>query len=400
MDFRSAESNNAKPKQGGTVRTKLRMGIFWPFAVLGPLWALACVFAGGAEAATLVVAGVLLFGTLVTGYLQATRRKRSSRYSGEDNDQLDQLCQEVLPVWSGQIELARGITESSINDLAHRFAEISRRLDAAVDASNRTGGSALVELLNDARHQLDAIVDSLRQAVTTKDVLLREINSLSGYTASLQRMAKDVGDIARQTNLLSINAAIEAARAGDVGRGFAVVAAEVRKLSNLSAETGKKIGDTINAVSGAIEHTLNVSRSFAEKDDVLVTQSSEVIGNVVERFQQAATDLADTAEHLRQENHSIAGDVSSVLVALQFQDRVSQILQHVGGDAGRLLEQLAHNEDAKAGGQPVSPFDVAAWKDDMARAYTMPEQYAVHQGDAPSAGRPATAPAPAEITFF
>jgi methyl-accepting chemotaxis protein len=227
-------------------------------------------------------------------------------------------------------------------------------------------------------------------------VLLREINTLSGHTDALQRMAKDVGDIARQTNLLSINAAIEAARAGDVGRGFAVVAAEVRKLSNLSAETGKKISDTINAVSGAIEHTLSVSRAYAEKDDQLVTQSGEIIGNVVERFQHAATDLADAAEFLRQENHSIGGDVAGVLVALQFQDRVSQILQQVDGETRRLQEQLALNEQAKQIGQPVQPFDVAAWKDEMARAYTMPEQHAVHQGSTPSTA----SAAPAEITFF
>ena len=395
MDSRSTNNNHKNAGRGGTIRIKLRMAIFWPYAVLGPLWALACVYVGGLTPQALVLAGVLLFGTLVTGYLQATRRKRSSRYSSDEDDQLDQLCQEVLPVWAGQVDMARQVTEQSITDLAHRFAEISRRLDSAVKASNKTGGQALVELLNDAHQQLDAIVESLRQAVSTKDVLLREINSLSGYTASLQRMAKDVGDIARQTNLLSINAAIEAARAGDVGRGFAVVAAEVRKLSNLSAETGKKIGDTINAVSGAIEHTLNVSRSFAEKDDVLVNQSSQVIGDVVTRFQHAATDLADAAEFLRQENHSIAGDVSSVLVALQFQDRVSQILQQVQGDTQRLQEQLQRNEQGKAAGQDIQPFDVAAWKDEMARAYTMPEQMAVHHG-----GSAKPAAAPAEITFF
>lgn len=395
MDSGSTNNNHQNAGRRGTVRTKLRLAIFWPFAVLGPLWALACVYVGGLGPQALVLAGVLLFGTLVTGYLQATRRKRSSRYFTDEDDQLDQLCQEVLPVWSGQIDMARQVTEESITDLAHRFAGISRRLDSAVEASNKTGGQALVELLNEAHQQLDAIVESLRQAVSTKDVLLREINSLSGYTSSLQRMAKDVGDIARQTNLLSINAAIEAARAGDVGRGFAVVAAEVRKLSSLSAETGKKIGDTVNAVSGAIDHTLNVSRSFAEKDDVLVNQSSQVIGDVVTRFQNAATDLADAAEFLRQENHSIAGDVSSVLVALQFQDRVSQILQQVQGDTQRLQEQLQRNEQDKAAGQGVQPFDVAAWKDQMARAYTMPEQMAVHHG---GAAKPAAAAA--EITFF
>ena len=394
MDSGSKHNRQKDAVPGAIIRTKLRMGIFWPFAVLGPLWAAVSVYLGRMELQALVLAAVLLTATLVTGYLQATRRHRSFRQPGED-DQLDQLCQEVLPVWTGQIDMARQVTEQSITDLAHRFAEISRRLDTAVNASNKTGGQALVELLNDAHQQLDAIVEALRQAVSTKEVLLREINSLSGYTASLQRMAKDVGDIARQTNLLSINAAIEAARAGDVGRGFAVVAAEVRKLSNLSAETGKKIGDTINAVSGAIEHTLNVSRSFAEKDDVLVNHSSEVIGDVVTRFQKAATDLADAAEFLRQENHSIAGDVSSVLVALQFQDRVSQILQQVQGDAQRLQEQILRNEQDKATGQFVRAFDVAAWKDEMARAYTMPEQMAVHHG---GAAKPAAAPA--EITFF
>jgi len=62
-------------------------------------------------------------------------------------------------------------------------------------------------------------------------------------------MAAEVANIAGQTNLLALNAAIEAARAGESGRGFAVVAGEVRNLSSLSSNTGKKMSDKVQVIS-------------------------------------------------------------------------------------------------------------------------------------------------------
>jgi len=309
---------------------------------------------------------------------------------------LDQLCAGVLPIWAGQVEMARGHTEDSVTALANRFATINQRIANTVTSSQGASGDGLVELLHENEIELDSIISTLRSALVTKESMLNEVATLSKFTEELKRMAQEVGDIAKQTNLLALNAAIEAARAGEVGRGFAVVADEVRKLSDLSGGTGKKISETVETVNQAIAATLRISRQYSEQDEAMVTQSEEVIQHVVGRARSAALDLAASSDVLRQETCSIGAEISEVLVALQFQDRVSQILGHVGNDMEKLEEHIARHEKARAeGGAPVT-IDAAAWLEDLSHTYTVPEQHIVHGGGAPSAA----ASTDTEITFF
>ncbi|HEY8094760.1 MAG TPA: methyl-accepting chemotaxis protein, partial [Methylobacter sp.] len=261
-------------------------------------------------------------------------------------DGLDSLCQKVLPIWSSQVEMARVHTEESIADLAKRFDALSKRLDAAVMASqsavggdNDTNGG-IVELLKDSQLELGTITKALGASLEDKEKLLSSIEDLSGYTEQLSKMAWEVSSIAAQTNLLALNAAIQSARAGDAGRGFSVVADEVRKLSRSSGDVGKKITETIESVSEAIEDTLAISRKFARQDEETLGNAEQIIASVLRRFSRAASGLSDSEELLRTENNAINYEISDVFVALQFQDRVSQILALVCDDLNKLEQHL------------------------------------------------------------
>ncbi len=310
---------------------------------------------------------------------------------------LEPVCQGVLPIWTGQIEVARSHTEEAITTLATRFAEISMRVERAVsgaqDGAAAEGG--LVELFGTSQRELDAIIASLRAALITKETLLHEVMALSALTEQLQTMAQDVGNIAKQTNLVALNAAIEAARAGEVGRGFAVVADEIRKLSSLSGETGKRIGDTVNTVSAAIAKTLEISRQYAEQDEATVNRSGHVIEQVIDSFRSATTTLFDSSHELRKESQSVGQEIAQVLISLQFQDRVNQVLSLVRNDMEKLHEHLAQGQRDSAAGQLQTPIDADAWLEQLARTYTMPELHDVHRGNAKG-----TASNESEITFF
>lgn len=332
----------------------------------------------------------------------ARQRQVEQQVRAQYMDGLEPLCTSVLPVWSSQIEMARSQTEQGINNLAARFANLSQRLQSAVSASQNSASGdgvtkGVVALLNDSQSELNAIIAALRSSLKEKEELLHEVHGLSRFTEALQQMAKDVGAIAQQTNLLAINAAIEAARAGEVGRGFAVVAAEVRMLSKQSGETGKKIADTVDTVNKAIGNTLQVSRQYAEQDAQMVSHSEQVIENVLGQFRGTATGLSDSAEVLRQESQLIQGEISDVLVALQFQDRVSQMLTHVRTDQDKLGQTLVEGEQVIASGASAQPIDVDAWLEALASTYTTQEQYATHGGAQLLSAAPASSD---EITFF
>lgn len=318
-------------------------------------------------------------------------------------DGLEPLCRGVLPVWSGQVEIARSQTESAINDLALRFGNLSQRLESAVASSQTTSqssdagaGQGVVALLHSSETDLSSIISSLRSALKEKESLLQEVRTLSRFTEELRDMAQNVGSIAHQTNLLAINAAIEAARAGEVGRGFAVVASEVRKLSQLSAETGKKMSATVETVNGAIAKTLQVSSQYALQDEAMTANSQQIIEKVLDQFRTTATGLNDSADMMRSESQLIHSEISDVLVALQFQDRVSQVLSHVRNDVDKLKTTLDASEQELANGVRPQPLDATGWLEALTSTYTMPEQHAMTHGGA----QPVAQSGAAEITFF
>jgi len=340
----------------------------------------------------------------------AVRQCRASRLRLEDSvraqciDGLNQLCRGVLPVWSGQVEIARSQTESAINDLAMRFGNLSQRLESAVSASQTTSSAAdngssqgVVALLKNSETDLHSIISSLRSALKEKESLLHEVHALSRFTEELREMAHNVGSIAHQTNLLAINAAIEAARAGEVGRGFAVVASEVRKLSQLSAETGKKMTTTVETVNSAIVKTLAASSQYAQQDEAMTANSQQIIEKVLGQFHSTATGLSDSAELMRSESQLIHSEISEVLVALQFQDRTSQVLSHVRDDLDKLNQTLDASEQQLADGVMPEPLDVVAWIDALTSTYTMVEQHGVHGGKQSAAQAQSNS---TEITFF
>lgn len=324
--------------------------------------------------------------------LQAARRLDSQ---GTCRCGLDPLCRGVLPVWSGQIEVARSHTEEAITALAARFADISQRVERAVSMTDSAADESLVALLGTSQHELDAIVASLRAALATKETLLHEVMELSALTEQLRTMAQDVGNIAKQTNLVALNAAIEAARAGEVGRGFAVVADEIRKLSSLSGETGKRIGETVDTVNAAIANTLAISRQYAEQDEATVNHSGQVIEQVVERFRSATGAILDSSHTLRDESAAVGQEIAQVLVGLQFQDRVSQVLGLVRSDLEKLHQNLAQAQQDSAAGRAPAPLDADVWLEQLAHTYTMPELHHVHRGNARDVSS-----SESEITFF
>jgi methyl-accepting chemotaxis protein len=282
--------------------------------------------------------------------------------------------------------MARVHTEESIADLAQRFDALSKRLDAAVIASQNTvegdkdSHGGIVELLQDSQLELDTITKALGASLEEKGKLLRSIEDLSGFTEQLGKMALEVSSIASQTNLLALNAAIQAARAGDAGRGFSVVADEVRKLSHSSGDIGRKIIETIDSVNEAIEDTLMISKKFARQDERTLSNAEQIIASVLRHFTRAAAELSDSAELLRTENNAINHEISDVFIDLQFQDRVSQILTRVGDDLNKLEQHVNEPDTEEISAGHSRSVNVEQWLEELSMTYTMEEQLAAHEG--------------------
>jgi methyl-accepting chemotaxis protein len=284
---------------------------------------------------------------------------------------LPELMTGVLPLWKRNIELARSQTGEAIDNLAMRFAGINQRLGGTVSLAAGGGGGNMLQVIQRAEEQLGGIVSALEHVLAARETLLQEIAGLGQFNEELKRMASDVAQIAGQTNLLALNAAIEAARAGEAGRGFAVVADEVRKLSNMSGETGKRISGKVESINQTIQGALDSANRLSGDEARMIGDSKTVIGSVIDEFQQAAVRLSETVGQLESESRAVEQEVQDVLVNLQFQDRVSQILDHVSRDMVKLGDLLDQNRSLP---------DRHVWLGDLERTYTTLEQRQVHGG--------------------
>lgn len=335
--------------------------------------------------------------------IQRCRSEARPNTVAQDREgELAVICREVLPIWSRQVETARSQTEDAIVSLAGRFSGIADKLQAAVAASQSAAGDlsgggkgSVVAALSASNSDLTSVIHSLEAALQSRAAMIQEVRRMTAYTDELKRMAAQVGEIASQTNLLALNAAIEAAHAGDAGRGFTVVADEVRKLSNHSCAAAKGMTEKVETINAAIGSLCRVAEKSAAEDSCMVTASENAIEGVLARFKEITARLAESAELLQRESTGIGGEISDVLVSLQFQDRTSQILTHLRDSVDELHTRLQQSRGDAEGAAAVAWTDAREWLDRMALTYTTPEQRHSHL-----ATQPVLTAGPADITFF
>jgi methyl-accepting chemotaxis protein len=269
------------------------------------------------------------------------------------------------------------------------LAQLDGLIGSAAGAAASPGGSR-ASVLEDCESQLRDLLQAFHGFVRSREEVMSSVRSLTDASSGLRSMAEDVSKLARQTNLLSINAAIEAARAGESGRGFAVVAGEVRRLSAESGDTGRRIGEQVHQFGERMQQALAQATQTTESDHRVILASEATINSVVERVDSTVTELHERAAEQSAHGALVKNEIEQLLVALQFQDRVQQILEQLNTSIQGALGEM--QQALRSGKAP----DKVAWQAILTAGYTTAEQRIVSSGP-----RAAAAPqAAVETTFF
>ena len=166
----------------------------------------------------------------------------------------------------------------------------------------------------DVINSSDTSLNLVKESISSVEEILKmisELNEIAEESAArikeLEKLSKDIeqfagviSSISSRTNILSLNASIEAARAGGHGRGFAVVASEVRNLAAQSAKSSKEITDTISMVQQSVGKTVDSMKSIYENSNQQKEKADE-IGNVLNKVVEAAYTANEVARNIENE---------------------------------------------------------------------------------------------------
>lgn len=293
-----------------------------------------------------------------------------------------------LEVTREQLKGALQDSEQGVLALIQRINQVHQISDQQIGRiqESHDNGTEITRVMEEKLlidKQLSAILEMFadKQSRDVADNMSR-IRRLQEVKA-LAPLVDVIAVVARQTNLLSINAAIEAARAGESGRGFAVVASEIRQLSIRTASAAHDIRLRINAATESIDTELDNAMHNMDREDSSASMRRVIqdVEAMQDRFALAAHKLMDILNGVKEGHQGIVSSLSEALGFIQFHDVMRQRVEPVQSALQELNEHLQSMADQMVD-MPWDPQAMVHLKqrlDAQVQRYVMQSQLQTHQ---------------------
>ncbi len=278
---------------------------------------------------------------------------------------MDQLAKAIEDIADGSQEQAReiqGVFEL-MNQLSGVAEQVSTNSQSAADGSRKAAEVATL-----GAGKVNGTIDGMHRIIGAMDAASEKVSYLGDRSKEIGKIVATIDDIAAQTNLLALNAAIEAARAGEQGRGFAVVADEVRKLAERSSIATKEIAELITGIQKGVDEAvkaMNEGNTEVQSGNELAAEA----GKALEAILGSATDvssqieqIAAAAEELTASSTEMVGAVDNVNAVVvrnsaateQMTANSAEVADSLGEIAGISVENRKDSEEISASTHAVN----------------------------------------------
>ncbi len=262
---------------------------------------------------------------------ERSRQHEQVRWFAERSLYLNEATEAEEKLSKVVVEKTENATVELTNHV-YSIGESSKRVGSLIDdvlgqLTREEGG------LGDNVRQIQEELETIKSLITTfgsiRDGYRREFEEVKETLNSVDTFTDTISDLAERTNILAINASIEAARAGQAGEGFAVIASEVQKLARnsqeIAEEINRSVNDAVHAVSEAVEKYGSQIQDAVGRLEKTGENHSALIDNLSPEVER----LSGIAQESQNLSESVTKDLNEVTVNLQYQDTVRQILEHM-----------------------------------------------------------------------
>ncbi|MFZ5428138.1 MAG: methyl-accepting chemotaxis protein [Thermodesulfobacteriota bacterium] len=251
-----------------------------------------------------------------------------------------------------------GETATAMEQMNATILEVARNSSEAADTAAKARRKA-----EEGAGVVGRVVREIGEVEAQARALKDDMDSLGAQAEGIGRIMNVISDIADQTNLLALNAAIEAARAGEAGRGFAVVADEVRKLAEKTMAATKEVGDAISGIQQGTQRNVgNVERSAKTIGEAtaLAAKSGEALDEIVSLVELAADQvrsIATAAEEQSSASEEITRNVEDInRISLEVSESMRQAdraVSELSGQTQALRSLIGELKSGNAGQRPL-----------------------------------------------
>lgn len=268
-------------------------------------------------------------------------------------DRLEQIQRSECSDISREVDRARNLLSEAAAELLHQFSRLSEdtlaqqaqirgllaNMSGAMNQDEQDGLN-ITAFVSETAAVLQRFAEVLGHFSKQSITISYKIDDMVEHMDAIFDLVSRVDSIAEETNILAINAALEAARAGEAGKGFKVVAAEVRMLSRGTKALNEQIGGQVDSARSVIDAVREAARDIASQDMSMALSAKGGVDDMLGRLKNMDADISATLDQVSAFAERVRQSTRTAIRSMQFEDMVNQILQHVRMKSDRLHELL------------------------------------------------------------